>query len=187
MLLLQLLQLQHIYKFVGVITHTFYGLVLYVSLLGFSSLMEILNHFEDPVYIPLNQFVESFHKSHWIEKHSTCPVSGPSCTIYPTQPTSTPYTNPQPHPLSPPRSLRHPKEKERKINFVMLKIYFDVLQEQSCLRQHEVAATSENEQIKLEPFCNGVEIPTDETNVWELDSRQLKVENKVGSGSYGDL
>ncbi|KAF3440364.1 hypothetical protein FNV43_RR18648 [Rhamnella rubrinervis] len=59
--------------------------------------------------------------------------------------------------------------------------------EQSCSRQHEVAAVSENEQIKIEPFHNGVEIPTDEIDVWEIDSRQLKVENKVGSGSYGDL
>ncbi|XVF59855.1 hypothetical protein PTKIN_Ptkin07bG0309200 [Pterospermum kingtungense] len=35
------------------------------------------------------------------------------------------------------------------------------------------------------PDC--VEIPTDETDVWEIDSRQLKIENKIASGSFGDL
>ncbi|KAK8716852.1 hypothetical protein V6N13_044147 [Hibiscus sabdariffa] len=34
---------------------------------------------------------------------------------------------------------------------------------------------------------NCVEIPTDGTDVWEIDSRQLKIENKIASGSYGDL
>ncbi|MQM00322.1 hypothetical protein Taro_033059 [Colocasia esculenta] len=32
-----------------------------------------------------------------------------------------------------------------------------------------------------------VQIPTDGTDVWEIDVRQLKVENKIASGSYGDL
>ncbi|KAE8715906.1 hypothetical protein F3Y22_tig00110159pilonHSYRG00146 [Hibiscus syriacus] len=34
---------------------------------------------------------------------------------------------------------------------------------------------------------NCVEIPTDGTDVWEIDSRQLKLEDKIASGSYGDL
>ncbi|KAE8707154.1 hypothetical protein F3Y22_tig00110387pilonHSYRG00984 [Hibiscus syriacus] len=34
---------------------------------------------------------------------------------------------------------------------------------------------------------NCLEIPTDGTDVWEIDSRQLKIENKIASGSYGDL
>ncbi|KAL8150252.1 hypothetical protein V2J09_020060 [Rumex salicifolius] len=32
-----------------------------------------------------------------------------------------------------------------------------------------------------------VEIPNDGTDVWEIDIKQLKFENKVASGSYGDL
>ncbi|KAJ6733299.1 SERINE/THREONINE-PROTEIN KINASE TNNI3K-RELATED [Salix koriyanagi] len=32
-----------------------------------------------------------------------------------------------------------------------------------------------------------VEIPSDGTDVWEIDTSQLKVEHKVASGSYGDL
>ena len=45
----------------------------------------------------------------------------------------------------------------------------------------------EHKPIKTEPFLNSVEIPRDEKDVWEIDTRLLKVENKVGSGSYGDL
>lgn len=32
-----------------------------------------------------------------------------------------------------------------------------------------------------------VQIPTDGTDVWEIDFRLLKFESKVASGSYGDL
>ncbi|KAF8013418.1 hypothetical protein BT93_I1311 [Corymbia citriodora subsp. variegata] len=39
--------------------------------------------------------------------------------------------------------------------------------------------------IKLEP--DHVSIPTDGTDVWELDPRCLKFETKIASGSYGDL
>ncbi|XP_010531127.1 PREDICTED: serine/threonine-protein kinase STY17-like [Tarenaya hassleriana] len=35
------------------------------------------------------------------------------------------------------------------------------------------------------PAC--VEIPTDGTDDWEIDMRQLKIESKVASGSFGDL
>ncbi|KAJ6926885.1 hypothetical protein NC651_011090 [Populus alba x Populus x berolinensis] len=39
----------------------------------------------------------------------------------------------------------------------------------------------------VESLLDCVEIPSDGTNVWEIDTSQLKVENKVASGSYGDL
>ena len=32
-----------------------------------------------------------------------------------------------------------------------------------------------------------VAIPNDGTDVWEIDPRLLKFENKVAAGSYGDL
>ncbi|XP_018441113.1 serine/threonine-protein kinase STY8 isoform X1 [Raphanus sativus] len=35
------------------------------------------------------------------------------------------------------------------------------------------------------PAC--IEIPTDGTDEWEIDVKQLQIENKVASGSYGDL
>ncbi|XP_039012343.1 serine/threonine-protein kinase STY17-like isoform X2 [Hibiscus syriacus] len=42
-----------------------------------------------------------------------------------------------------------------------------------------------NEGVFSLPNC--VEIPSDGTDVWEIDSRKLKIENKIASGSYGDL
>ncbi|XP_028774557.1 serine/threonine-protein kinase STY17 isoform X2 [Neltuma alba] len=42
-------------------------------------------------------------------------------------------------------------------------------------------------QARMEPFPQCVEIPSDGTDVWEIDTNQLKFENKVGSGSFGDL
>ncbi|MCI34296.1 putative serine/threonine-protein kinase, partial [Trifolium medium] len=35
------------------------------------------------------------------------------------------------------------------------------------------------------PDC--IQIPSDGADVWEIDPSQLKYENKVGSGSFGDL
>ncbi|KAK7280590.1 hypothetical protein RJT34_25654 [Clitoria ternatea] len=39
--------------------------------------------------------------------------------------------------------------------------------------------------MELSPHC--IQIPSSEADVWELDTNQLKYENKVGSGSFGDL
>ena len=39
--------------------------------------------------------------------------------------------------------------------------------------------------IKCEP--DHLTIPNDGTDVWEIDLKHLKFENKVASGSYGDL
>ncbi|MBA0832339.1 hypothetical protein Goarm_016738, partial [Gossypium armourianum] len=41
------------------------------------------------------------------------------------------------------------------------------------------------ERVVSLPSC--VEIPTDGTDVWEIDARQLKIENRIASGSYADL
>jgi hypothetical protein len=48
-------------------------------------------------------------------------------------------------------------------------------------------AAGGHNQRRLENFSNCVEIPTDGTDVWEIDTRQLEIGNKVGSGSFGDL
>ncbi|XP_077220918.1 serine/threonine-protein kinase STY46-like isoform X2 [Tasmannia lanceolata] len=42
-------------------------------------------------------------------------------------------------------------------------------------------------QTGMESVSGHVKIPTDGTDVWEIDVRLLKFENKVASGSYGDL
>ncbi|XP_040370867.1 serine/threonine-protein kinase STY17 isoform X2 [Rosa chinensis] len=54
-------------------------------------------------------------------------------------------------------------------------------------KQYPVAAISEDNQIKIESSHDALQIPTDGIDVWEIDTRQLKFENKVGSGSFGDL
>ncbi|XP_038906333.1 serine/threonine-protein kinase STY8-like isoform X2 [Benincasa hispida] len=48
-------------------------------------------------------------------------------------------------------------------------------------------ALGKHNQNRVESFPSCVEIPTDGADVWEIDTRQLKFENKVGSGSFGDL
>ncbi|CAI0381311.1 unnamed protein product, partial [Linum tenue] len=40
---------------------------------------------------------------------------------------------------------------------------------------------------RIVPLPGCIEIPSDGTDVWEIDASQIKVENKVASGAYGDL
>ncbi|XWS45615.1 hypothetical protein CRYUN_Cryun15aG0151700 [Craigia yunnanensis] len=59
--------------------------------------------------------------------------------------------------------------------------------EQSYSRKSSISTMTEHikEGVISLPDC--VEIPTDGTDVWEIDARQLKIENKIASGSFGDL
>ncbi|XP_023540082.1 serine/threonine-protein kinase STY17-like isoform X1 [Cucurbita pepo subsp. pepo] len=59
--------------------------------------------------------------------------------------------------------------------------------EQCWSEKQSSPALGKHDQNRVESFPSCVEIPTDGTDVWEIDARQLKFENKVGSGSYGDL
>ncbi|KAK9990072.1 hypothetical protein SO802_025057 [Lithocarpus litseifolius] len=59
--------------------------------------------------------------------------------------------------------------------------------EQNWSKEHLGYATGGHNQRTLEKLSNCVEIPTDGTDVWEIDASQLKMGNKVGSGSFGDL
>ncbi|PON49961.1 Mitogen-activated protein kinase kinase kinase [Parasponia andersonii] len=79
-----------------------------------------------------------------------------------------------------------PHEETEKLR-AALEMGISKYKEQSLSKQQQAAVVREHKQIKIEPVPNSVEIPTDETDVWEIDTRLLKVENKVGSGSYGDL
>ena len=45
----------------------------------------------------------------------------------------------------------------------------------------------DQEQFWIKYDTNHVAIPNDGTDVWEIDPKYLKFENKVASGSYGDL
>lgn len=57
----------------------------------------------------------------------------------------------------------------------------------SSPKQHQISAVVEQTDIKTESFSDYIKIPTDGSDVWEIDMRLLKIENKVASGSYGDL
>ncbi|KAK8622253.1 hypothetical protein V6N13_117176 [Hibiscus sabdariffa] len=61
------------------------------------------------------------------------------------------------------------------------------IEKQSWLKQHTSAPTKDSEGNKTNGDQYYVAIPNDGTDVWEIDSRHLKLENKVASGSYGDL
>ncbi|WCJ39939.1 ACT-like protein tyrosine kinase family protein [Euphorbia peplus] len=52
---------------------------------------------------------------------------------------------------------------------------------------HSSSPTSELEKIQIKSDADYVAIPSDGTDVWEIDPQNLKFENKVASGSYGDL
>ncbi|GLT30285.1 hypothetical protein SLA2020_050920 [Shorea laevis] len=60
---------------------------------------------------------------------------------------------------------------------------------EQCSNQSPIPAVTVSEHIKeqIVSLPNCIEIPSDGTDVWEIDTRQLKIENKVGSGSNGDL
>ncbi|KAG6767100.1 hypothetical protein POTOM_028279 [Populus tomentosa] len=60
-------------------------------------------------------------------------------------------------------------------------------QEQCFPKQPFVSVVCKQNKTGVESLLDCVEIPSDGTNVWEMDTSQLKVENKVASGSYGDL
>ncbi|XP_052308150.1 serine/threonine-protein kinase STY46 isoform X19 [Populus trichocarpa] len=51
----------------------------------------------------------------------------------------------------------------------------------------EVSKIEDHEQFRIKCDTNHVAIPNDGTDVWEIDPKYLKFENKVASGSYGDL
>ncbi|XP_038906334.1 serine/threonine-protein kinase STY17-like isoform X3 [Benincasa hispida] len=59
--------------------------------------------------------------------------------------------------------------------------------EQCWSEKQPSPALGKHNQNRVESFPSCVEIPTDGADVWEIDTRQLKFENKVGSGSFGDL
>ncbi|KAJ8767007.1 hypothetical protein K2173_012516 [Erythroxylum novogranatense] len=61
------------------------------------------------------------------------------------------------------------------------------LEKQAWMSQPSFSPASEQEQRTIKPDPDHVSIPNDGTDVWEIDPKCLKFENKVASGSYGDL
>ncbi|TYJ47596.1 hypothetical protein E1A91_A01G001800v1 [Gossypium mustelinum] len=60
------------------------------------------------------------------------------------------------------------------------------IEKQSWLKQLPTSPTK-GEETRTKGDQNYVAIPNDGSDVWEIDPRHLKFENKVASGSYGDL
>ena len=79
------------------------------------------------------------------------------------------------------------------IHYVLIQHAFSVhfkcvaflLQAWSNHRSSSPTSDHEKSEIKYDP--DHVAIPNDVTDVWEIDPKHLKFENKVASGSYGDL
>ncbi|XP_020271702.1 serine/threonine-protein kinase STY46-like [Asparagus officinalis] len=61
------------------------------------------------------------------------------------------------------------------------------IEKQAWLKPLPWSPKLENIEVVQEPLPHHVQIPTDGTDVWEIDFRLLKFESKVASGSYGDL
>ncbi|CAD5190767.1 unnamed protein product [Musa acuminata subsp. malaccensis] len=58
---------------------------------------------------------------------------------------------------------------------------------QAWSKSHPWSPLNENAQCGFDSLPNHVQIPTDGTEVWEIDFQQLNFGNKVASGSHGDL
>ncbi|KAK8472098.1 hypothetical protein PHAVU_002G112500 [Phaseolus vulgaris] len=79
-----------------------------------------------------------------------------------------------------------PNEETEELKGVLEKEIYKV-KEQNMSNQGIHYAANEHYQTRIEPSPHCIQIPTDGADVWELDTNQLKYENKVGSGSFGDL
>ncbi|XP_037492900.1 serine/threonine-protein kinase STY17 isoform X3 [Jatropha curcas] len=57
-----------------------------------------------------------------------------------------------------------------------------------CLsKQPSISSVTKQNDPGVESLPDCIEIPNDGTDVWEIDTSQLNIENKVASGAYGDL
>lgn len=61
------------------------------------------------------------------------------------------------------------------------------MQRHTWSKSHLLSPQIENPQPGENSLLDNVLIPTDGTDVWEIDFQLLKFGNKVASGSYGDL
>ncbi|QCD91161.1 serine/threonine-protein kinase STY17 isoform X1 [Vigna unguiculata] len=79
-----------------------------------------------------------------------------------------------------------PNEETEELKGVLEKEIYKV-KEQNMSNQGIHCAANDHYQPRIEQSPHCIQIPTDGADVWELDTNQLKYENKVGSGSFGDL
>ncbi|XP_020216293.1 serine/threonine-protein kinase STY17 [Cajanus cajan] len=79
-----------------------------------------------------------------------------------------------------------PNEETEELKGVLEKEILKV-KDQCMSNQGMHYAANEQYQARVEPSPHFIQIPSDGADVWEIDTNQLKYENKVGSGSFGDL
>ncbi|CAL1398115.1 unnamed protein product [Linum trigynum] len=79
-----------------------------------------------------------------------------------------------------------PYEETEQLRTALLKEAYKI-ENQTWSNHHSLPSTKKLEQISVicDPDC--VTIPNDGIDVWEIDLKQLKFDNMVASGSYGDL
>ncbi|KAL2231719.1 UNVERIFIED_CONTAM: Serine/threonine-protein kinase STY46 [Sesamum indicum] len=61
------------------------------------------------------------------------------------------------------------------------------IEKTSWLNARSLPLLNEQEPMEIKRESNHLTIPSDGTDVWEIDPQYLKFESKVASGSYGDL
>lgn len=61
------------------------------------------------------------------------------------------------------------------------------MQKNTRLKSHVIYPLAEQEQSGINLISNHVNIPADQLDVWEIDASLLNYENKIASGSCGDL
>ncbi|KAJ9132685.1 hypothetical protein P3X46_033525 [Hevea brasiliensis] len=79
-----------------------------------------------------------------------------------------------------------PFEETEQLRIALEKEVFRI-EKQNCSNHHSLSHTSEHEQTQIKCDPDHVAIPNDGSDVWEINLKNLKFENKVASGSYGDL
>ncbi|KAK9690698.1 hypothetical protein RND81_09G148100 [Saponaria officinalis] len=81
-----------------------------------------------------------------------------------------------------------PYEETQRLRSALEKELIQIEMVNSSWRSQQSSSPSdEQDQAQIECNRDHVEIPNDGTDVWEIDPRLLNFENKVASGSYGDL
>ncbi|PIA56746.1 hypothetical protein AQUCO_00700834v1 [Aquilegia coerulea] len=79
-----------------------------------------------------------------------------------------------------------PHEETEQLRHVLEKEIWRI-EKQPWSKSHSLSSSDDIGKIGIDFVPDQVKIPTDGTDVWEIDPRLLKFENKVASGSYGDL
>ncbi|CAN1276313.1 Serine/threonine-protein kinase STY46 [Linum perenne] len=79
-----------------------------------------------------------------------------------------------------------PYEETEQLRTALIKEALEI-ERQTGSNHHPLPSTKKFEPIRIKQDPDSVTIPNDGTDVWEIDLKQLKFDNMVASGAYGDL